>query len=426
VASLFDLALLQGREPSPASQRAISQAYPAPTCSMQDIVDAAEQMTTALRGVAGTLEDVAGLGGPAIIHLSEPDHFVVLARLSSEWAQVIDSGSVLAVLREELEQRYSGHALVLADPPPADAGRAQVAAFHHAFGVSGVGQTVEHTFTVSNTGNRPLMVEPDSCKSCGAPEVTVAEEVLASGGSTAVTVKFTISSSGNVLKVAKLRTDDPRAALVYLTLQGSVPHDVQVQPARLFVSAGKSAAPPLSLSVSGPADMQLTEAGCERGLFAAEIGAPTTDENGKQTWPVTLTLRPQDFVGRVEDTLTVRTTHPERPLITVPISGEVRGDLVLSPSQVFFGFVGPGAQREQTVTVRSRSGGVFALTGATLDSPGVRVSEPVRAEEGSWSVTISLAADRAGVVDTTLSVTTDVPGEGTLHIPVYVHVTAAP
>jgi len=238
-------------------------------------------------------------------------------------------------------------------------------------------------------------------------------------------VKFEITGPGNVLKVAKLRTDDPRAALVYLTLQGSVPHDVQVHPARLHVAAGKNAVPPLTVTISGPLGMDVTEATCERGLFDVRVAPPETEANEKQTWRLELTFKPQDFVGRIEDTLTVRTTHLERPLITVPITGDVRGDLALTPSQAFFGFVPSGEQRTQTLTIASRSGSPFTVTGARLEGEGARVSEPARTEDGRWTVTVSLTAAKAGVVDTHLLLTTDVPSEETLQVPVYAHVTAA-
>ncbi len=339
---------------------------------------------------------------------------------------MVDSGRVLGVSRDELGKRYSGHALVLADEPPKDGGRVQVEEFHHAFGISGIGQTIEHTFMVSNVGNRPLMVEPDNCKTCGAPEVVVAEEVLAPGKSTAVTVKFAVTSSGSVLKLAKLRTEDPRAALVYLTLQGSVPHDVQVQPARLYVSRDKNAVPPLSVSLSGPAGMDVTGATCERGLFDVRVGAPEVDANEKQTWQLELTLKPHDFVGPLVDQLAIHTTHAERPLVTVPITGEVRGDLKATPTSLFFGFVDEGKRVERTLTIMSRTASPFTVKGATLEAAGLGVSEPTRPEDGSWTVTVSLAAGKPGVIDTHLVLSTDAPGEKTLSVPAYAHIVSSP
>ena len=422
VASLLDLASLLEREPSAEAREGIEGSYPGPTCSMRDIAEAGRRVGIELHGVVGELSEVGAPPGPAIIHLSEPDHFVVLARLSGEWAQVIDSGAVVAVPRAELEKRYSGRALVLADEAPTDGARAQIEEFHYAFGVSGIGQTVQHTFTVSNVANRPLVVEPDNCETCGAPDVTVAQEVLAPGKSTAVTVKFTVTSSGNVMRSAKLRTNDPRAAIVYLTLQGTVPHDVQVYPTRLRVSRDKNAVPPLHVTVSGPVGMDVTGATCEGGRFDVQVGAPEVDANENKTSELELSLKPQDFVGRIEDELAVRTTHPDRPLITVPITGEVRGDADIRPAQVFFGFVRAGDKAEQTVTITSHSGDPFAVKSAKLKGKGLRVTQPIQTDDGSWRVTATLTAEQLGIIGTKLVLATDVPGEETLEVPVYAHV----
>jgi len=422
--SLVALAQLIGRPIPDARVPELARAMPETGPSMLDVKRAAEQEGIAVKGVGGSLEEVAGLKGPAIIHLSDPDHFVVLVRLSDQWAQAIDSGMVAAVPRGELEMRYSGQALVMADEAPKDGGRVEIGEFHWTFGISGIGQTVEHTFVVSNAGNRPLMVEADNCKSCGAPEVTVAEEILAPGKQTEVKVKFTVTYSGNVAKSARLKTNDPRAAVVYLTLHGTVPHDLQVQPAQLHLAGDKNAVLPLTLTVSGPADMNLTGAACDRGRFDVHVGDPHVDDNGKKTWTLSLSLKARDFVGRVEDQLTVRTTHAQRPVITIPIAGEVRGDLVVQLREVFFGFVKTGAKAEQRVRIASRSGAPFTVKSAKLDSAVLRLDGPVRADDGSWGLTVSLGAGAPGVIDTKLVLATDVPGEGTIEVPVYAHLVA--
>ena len=425
VASLFDLAGLLGLDIDAAKREAAARHYNAPEVSMFDIQQAAADIGLRLVPMEATLGELeTQFRGPKIAHLGDPPHFTVIAAMSAAYVQFIDDGMIGVLPRTEFERRYSGHALVLADTPPGDGGRLAIEEFHHVFGVSGVGQTVEHTFTLRNAGNRALTVESDSCNSCGAPEVSVGEELLPPGKSTAVTVRFTNPFPGNVMRSAKLRTNDPRAAVVYLTLQGKVPHDVQVRPARLYVSRPKNAVSPLTVTVSGPADMNLKEASCERGQFEVRIQAPALDANDMRTWQVQLALRARDFVGRIDDQLAIRTTHPDRPLITVPITGEVRGDLDLRPGQVFFGFVKVGDKAEQTVTIASRSRATFAVKSATLEGVGLRVTGPVRPGNGTWKVTVALGAERPGVIDAKLVLTTDVPGEGTLEVPVYAHVVA--
>jgi len=183
-------------------------------------------------------------------------------------------------------------------------------------------------------------IEGERC--CGALDVSIGKETVAGGESTEVTVKFTITYSGNVFRSAKLLTTDPTQPVVFLTVHGKVPHDLRVSPDRLYISADKGQAPSRTITVSGPAEMDLKGASCHHGLFDIQVGEPQVSEDERKTWQLELTFKPENFVGDIEDQLSIPTTHAGRPLITIPITGQVRGDLKLTPPTVFFGFLKPG------------------------------------------------------------------------------------
>ena len=126
-------------------------------------------------------------------------------------------------------------------------------------------------------------------------------------------------------------------------------------------------------------------------------------------------------MGEIEDQLSIKTTHPERPLVTIPITGHIRGDLRLTPPGVFFGFVKPGAEAKQSVTIGSRSFEPFVVRSVTSDSPKITAGKPEN-NDGVWSIPVSVDTSADGVVEGSLTVTTDVPGEETLEIPVYAHI----
>ena len=54
-------------------------------------------------------------------------------------------------------------------------------------------------------------------------------------------------------------------------------------------------------------------------------------------------------------------SNPGRRLITIPITGHIRGDLRVTPPSVFFGFVKVGEKAEQQVTIESRSIAAYAF-----------------------------------------------------------------
>jgi hypothetical protein len=98
-------------------------------------------------------------------------------------------------------------------------------------------------------------------------------------------------------------------------------------------------------------------------------------------------------------------------------------NLNATPPSVLFGFVKRGDKAEQRVTIESRSMAQFTLRATRSDTPKVRAGAPEQ-REGRWLIPVSVDSSESGVVDGKLAVTTDVPGEETLEIPVYAHIIA--
>ncbi|NLO73883.1 MAG: DUF1573 domain-containing protein [candidate division WS1 bacterium] len=391
---------------------------------MADVRELGRKFGRSMDGVKASLEELGEVPGPKVIHLREPEHFTVLARASANWVQVVENGAIMVAPRADIAKRYTGQALVLTESHSSHRTMLRVSEFHYAFGVAGIGQVVEFKAIFANTGDRLLTVHPVMTTCCGAPKVEVEKEELAPGESTQVTVSFPISYSGDVFKSAQLLTTDPDQPVVFLTLHGYVPPDEKVYPDRFHLVAEKGAELTRSLRLEGPAEMDLVEAKCDAGLCNVKAGEAVV-EGGVKRWELIITSAVGNRVAEFKDTLTIRTTHKERPVITVPITLVVRGDLEVQPASVFFGFAKPGAKAEREIVIRSRSGAEFKVTGATADKPGIRAGTPVL-REGAWVVPVSVDTAAVGPIDGKVTVTTNVPGEERLVIAVYVHVLREP
>jgi len=421
IASLFDFCELAGQELSREQRERVAEEYPAEEASLLDVKEAAESLGIELVGVQASVEELARQPGPKILHLKEPAHFVVMARVSPQWVQLLDRSRVVVVHRAEVEERYTGHALILEQGEPATNGpKLTLDHFHHSFGIAGVGQEVEHAFTVTNAGDEDLAITLQA-RGCGAPDASISKETLAPGESTDLTVKFTVSYSGNIMKSAKLLTNDLTQPVAFVTVHGKVPHDLRVWPDRLYVSGDKGQPLSRNIRVSGPAEMDLTEVSCDQGLSDIEVSEPQVSEDEKKSWQLELTFKSKTFVGEIEDQLSIHTTHAERPLIIVPISGRIRGDLAIRPATAFFGFIEGGRLAEQAITISSRSGVTFGVESATANKPEIEVGIPKK-QDGKWMIPVAVETYSVGTIEGAVTVTTDVPGEETLEIPVYAHV----
>lgn len=424
VASLFDLCLLVGQDLDDEVRRQIVERYPGDESSMLEIIEAAEQIGLSLVGVRATLDELASeVRGPKIAHLRDPDHFVVIERISAEWVQVLSQRTAGVMPRKDVERRYTEHAAILRHEAEEGGPRVVAEEFHYDFGIVGVGQRVEHAFRLANTGDQDLIVRP-AASSCGsAPEVSLDRSVIAPGASAHARVKLTVVHGGSLMRSIKLLTNDLWRPVVFLTVHGKAPHDLTIRPERLHLAGGKNAVPSRSVFVSGPADMDVTEVVSERGCFDIRIGEPRVSELGSKTWAVKLTFNIQNFVGKIQDELRLHTTHPDRPLVTIPVTGSTRGDVQVLPTSIFIGFAPLGSTVEEEASIACAVCKDFSVRGATADDTRIRVG-PVERHNAGWLVPVAIDTSTPGVVEGNVVISTDVPGEERLEVPVYAHILA--
>jgi len=422
--SLSDLCHMVGHELTQEGRNAIFTQFPGNSASLLELTQAASSAGLNLLAVAASLDDLLDNAAcPAIIHLNDPGHYLVLIQASAAWVQVLDSGRVIVLPRDHVAGRFSGHALVLerllseAKTGP----KLRLDEFQTLLPAASVGQAFEHRFPVCNEGKEDLTVRVQERDCSSAPAGTVGEEVLAPGESTDVTIRFTVTHGGPLTKSLALLTTDPRQPITYLTVHGEVAYPLRVRPESLSIEAQKHQYVVRTLIITAPIGVEITDVSTQRQELS--IASSELDIQGvtPRFWRLVLTLEPDHFVGEFRDTIAICTTDKERSLITVPVAVSVLGDLGMNPSSVFFGFVKPGAEAQQTVTIESRSFAPFAVKSVTSDAPRITAGTPAN-NDGVWSIPVSVDTTAEGVVEGSLTVTTDVPGEEKLEIPVYAHI----
>lgn len=419
ILSLFDLCDLLGRPLTVRQQAELARDWPGPSCSMADLQQAGRSVGLELTGVEATLRQLPRIRTPKIIHLKDPDHFAVLAAANAERVQLLSEREVAVLSRAQLERRYSGCALVVRSAAVAGP-QLELPEFEYAFRVQGIGQRVSHTFPILNAGSADLTVKVQP-RSCNAPATTLTRTVVPPGQWAQLTVGFEVRTAGTIVEYVGLLTNDLDRPLMYLTVGGYVPPDLLVAPQRLHFTAGKSTAVVRELTVRGPGGMRLLRATCQGRAFRAGVGEPT-DDGDMRRWRVEVVLQPRRNPGNLADTLTITTSHPDRPVVVVPLTAEVLGDLSVAPGRVFLGFLRPGETRAQDIMIRSRSGASFALVLARLGDPSVGTARTTRGGLAQWKVEVALQSGHPRTIDTTLLLRTDVKGEERLEVPVYAQV----
>lgn len=250
--------------------------------------------------------------------------------------------------------------------------RVEVAETTHRFGTIGTGTSGSHRFEIRNAGERPLTLSRGSSScSCTVSDFDVADgaaadstRVVPSGESTFVTVKWQGKPPGGPFhQQVTIVTDDPRRPEVVLAVEGTVVPTWLAVPESLVLDQ-------LTTSTSRQASVTIYTFGKEpQGVGEVVIDGPDADRLFAVTttalsageliaqpeatggFRIDVDVKPGLPIGPLRRTMTVTFRMPEDVTASLPIQGNVSGDLALA---------GPGwdASRQTLVlgTVSGRNG----------------------------------------------------------------------
>lgn len=203
-------------------------------------------------------------------------------------------------------------------PPP----RLDFLASHHAAGTVRQGDEIRHRFEFRNAGGRELRVR-DVRVACDCAAEIDAGEVLAPGASGAIEIMVaTDDLAGAVRRTATVFSNDPQAPAIRLELAAEVEPIVVIEPRELYVGrvapgAQVAKAVRVSFADGSPAQLQqLTAAG-------AIVRPHWTTDGSPADRSFAVTIADDAPAGAFVETVTVRTSHPDRPHIAVKVGGVV-------------------------------------------------------------------------------------------------------
>ncbi len=239
------------------------------------------------------------------------------------------------------------------------------------------GETVEHSFQISNEGNAPLeivRVKP----TCGC---TVAEydEVIAAGESGILRAKLDTSDfRGPIAKSIRVYTNDAANPELRLVIKADVRAQIDVSPgyARFVVVDGEEYgtrrqivwSPDFDgLELSGPISPYPF---VDVSLRKLEPG-DSDYRKGSNRWQVDVTLESDAPVGPMADYARVKTNHPRQKMVRIPVSGMVRPILAVTPQVADFGRRDPKETHQATLELKNLGSMAVEVESATTDLPGL-------------------------------------------------------
>lgn len=311
-----------------------------------------------------------------------------------------------------------------ADDPAAP--KAVVAATVVDSGKVPVGQPVETTFKIENKGTAPLTITQVH-PSCGC---TVADydKVIAPGATGEVRTKVdTTAMAGPIAKAVTVYTDDPANPRIVLTIKALVQPFLGLSPGYArFTSAvhgDRDQKSPQILWADDFKDLQVLKVESPKAWIETSYREATDTERqkgieGKQ-WRIDVTLAKNAPIGPIADQIVVTTNDPKQKIIEIPVSGFVRPMVAVTPPSVNFNKVDPTKEQKWGLLVRNFGSTPLEIQKVHSSVAGLKVDvEPIEAGQRFKLVFTPTSAMAKGTFDGQVSLTTNLPQDKTIVVPV--------
>ena len=285
------------------------------------------------------------------------------------------------------------------------------------FGTVERGTQVEHTFRLPNRGGGELRIE-NVKSSCGCAVGVASAREIPPGGEGRVTVRLdTARMAGRATKVVSVYTNDPAAPVVSLALAGQVLADLVVTPSTLYLGRLKRGEPVRREALITPGRPGATYAVTSVDPADPALHVTLEPAAGGSGQRLVVELDRKVPLGRISDQLTLHTTSPREPVMTLAVFGSVEGDLVVLPPEVTFGASRNGGSLERELVIHNRGARPVSVTRIAV--PSDIVAYQLSKDGREYRVTLRLRDHvPPGGVRGAVEIFTDHPDEGHLVVPI--------
>ena len=218
--------------------------------------------------------------------------------------------------------------------------------------------------------------------------MTEFDKVIHPGGVGRVSAAIhTTNFKGQVSKSVTVTTNDPENSHFTLQIKANIVVPIDVQPSENVAFNGKpETLTPQELTIAStskePFDI-VSMTPSDENFKVTVVAAPETGTapkpkagtiaSGTNRYKMTIAPAKGLAVGRINSTITLKTSHPKAPEQVVRIFGTVTGDVEVTPQYVTL-VTGPGTSPEsrvQHVIIKKQVGDSLKISGVTSDNPSI-------------------------------------------------------
>jgi hypothetical protein len=221
----------------------------------------------------------------------------------------------------------------------------------HDFGDVYQGAKVSHKFQFVNSGSGPVAVTGVHA-ACGCTAVELEKGREYKPGETGdIEVQFDSTDfQGRIVKTITVMTSEKLLPDRVLTLKANVKSELEVMPPLVdfgSVSGGNAGERELKIVPVGAYDLKVAAVEYNKDLLSV------VSETKDRTTTLRVRLGAAVPTGFFKESITVRTNSRHMPIVTIPVRGNIKGNVEFSPAYIEFGAIQPNETVKRSVTLKS-------------------------------------------------------------------------
>jgi hypothetical protein len=295
------------------------------------------------------------------------------------------------------------------------------------FGKTSQVETVTGTFSFRNTGDAPLVMGKPTT-SCGCTVAGVKPSTLKPGEKGELTFSLNLGRTRAVLnRQITVESNDPENPKVVLTIKADYTPLYEMSPSSIYLALREGDTTNLTARVTRTDGKPIKLAKITSGQPWVHASVRPNTEGSNASVQLDIKVQAEGKSRYFSDQLVALIEGSDQPAFTLPISGRITGDLVLTPESLYWPISDPDkAIKARRILLKSSRPEKLEIKNLSSSLPQITV-ETVWNEDGK---NVELIAKLASVPDRSLNGTirfeTNVPGQPEVQIPVTSNVTGKP
>lgn len=278
----------------------------------------------------------------------------------------------------------------------------------HDFGHVARGAKAEFAFEITNLYEEEVHIA-EVRTSCGCTTPTITKQTLKTWEKGAIVATLnTRSFVGQRSSTLTVVIDRPYYAEVYLTISGYIHADVDFQPGVVSfgdVDQGAAAEQEIAVTYRGRTYWQILDVRSANTHLEVELSEPRR-QAGLVSYRMLVRLKDDAPAGLLQDQLTLVTSDPRMPTVSLPVEGRVVPPLTLSPSPLLLGNLSPGQQVTRQLVLTGKQ--PFCVLDVAADVESLQVRTPAQAAKKVHILPVQVTApQQAGEFRGVLTIQTD-------------------